>query len=66
MERKYVQICKNERVLPLPIISKINEGVLELDEYKLNQGLCRALAGVLGDLGDSIFKIALSNNGIQD
>lgn len=66
MERKYVQICKNEKVLPLPLISKINEGILELDEYKLNFGLCKALSAVLDDLGDSIYKISLSNNGILD
>ena len=59
-------MCKNEKVLPLPIISKINEGVLTLDDYKLNLGLCKALSIVLDDLGDSIYKIDLRNNGITD
>jgi hypothetical protein len=66
MQRKYLQMCKNEKVLPLPIISKISEGVLSLDDYKLNFGLCKALANVLDDLDDSIFKIDLRNNGITD
>ena len=66
MERKYLQMSKNENVLPLPIISKINEGVLTLDDYKLNLGLCKALSIVLDDLGDSIYKIDLRNNGITD
>jgi hypothetical protein len=59
-------MCKTEKVLPLPIISKISEGVLCLDDYKLNFGLCKALANVLDDLDDSIFKIDLRNNGITD
>ncbi len=59
-------MCKNEKVLPLPIISKISEGVLSLDDYKLNFGLCKALSNVLDDLDDSIFKIDLRNNGITD
>jgi hypothetical protein len=52
MQRKYLQMCKNEKVLPLPIITKINEGVLCLDDYKLNFGLCKALGNVLDDLDD--------------
>lgn len=66
MERKYLQFCKNEKVLPLPIISKIFEGVLSLDDYKLSFGLCRALGAVFEDLGESIYKIVLRNNGITD
>lgn len=66
MQRKYLQMCKNEKVLPLPIINKIFEGVLSLDDYKLNYGLCKALGNVLEDLGDSIHKIDLRNNGIVD
>lgn len=59
-------MCKNEKVLPLPIISKIRQGVLSLGDYKLNFGLCKALSNVLDDLDDSIFKIDLRNNGITD
>jgi hypothetical protein len=59
-------MCKNERVLPLPIINKISEGVLRLDDYKLNNGLCKALGDVLDDLGETITKIDLRNNGIDD
>jgi hypothetical protein len=33
MQRKYLQMCKNEKVVPLPIINKIFEGVLYLDDY---------------------------------
>jgi hypothetical protein len=66
MERKYLQSCKNEKVLPLPIISKIFEGVLCLDDYKLNFGLCKALGNVLDDLRETIYKIDLRNNGIND
>ena len=66
MQRKYLQMCKNEKVLPLPIINKIFEGVLTLDDYKLNYGLCKALGNVLDDLGDQIYKIDLHNNGISD
>ena len=53
-------------MLPLPIVNKIYEGVLQLDDYKLNYGLCKALGNVLEDLGTSIYKIALRNNGIID
>ena len=66
MQRKYLQMCKEEKVLPLPIIHKIFEGVLTLDDYKLNFGLCKALGNVLDDLGDSLYKIDLRNNGISD
>ena len=64
MQRKYLQMCKNEKVVPLPIINKIYDGVLYLDDYKLNFGLCKALGNVLDDLGDTIHKIDLRNNGI--
>lgn len=66
MQRKYLQMCKNEKVLPLPIINKISEGVLRLDDYKLNFGLCKALGDVLDDLGETITTIDLRNNGIDD
>ena len=33
MQRKYLQMCKNEKVVPLPIVNKIFEGVLYLDDY---------------------------------
>lgn len=66
MARKYLQFCKNEKVLPLPILSKIEDCVLSLDDYKLNFGLCKALGGVFGDLGALIKKIVLRNNGITD
>lgn len=66
MQRKYLQMCKNEKVVPLPIINKIFESVLYLDDYKLNFGLCKALGNVLDDLGDSIYKLDLRNNGITD
>jgi hypothetical protein len=33
MRRKYLQMCKNEKVVPLPIMNKIFEGVLYLDDY---------------------------------
>jgi hypothetical protein len=59
-------MCKNEKVVPLPLVNKIYEGVLNLDDYKLNFGLCKALGNVLDDLGDSIYKIDLRNNGIED
>lgn len=59
-------MCKNEKVVPLPLVNKIFEGVLSLDNYRLNFGLCKALGNVLDDLSDSIFKIDLTNNGIGD
>lgn len=64
--KKYLQQCKNEKVLPLPILSKIEDGVLALVDYKLNFGLCKALGSVIGDLDSLITKIVLSNNGISD
>lgn len=42
------------------------DGVLSLDDYKLNYGLCKALGSVLDDLGGLIKKIVLKNNGIND
>lgn len=66
MARKYLQFCKNEKVLPLPILNKIEDGVLALEDYKLNYGLCVALGSVLDDLGALIRKIVLRNNGITD
>lgn len=66
MQRKYLQMCKNEKVVPLPIVNKIIDGVLDLNDYKLNFGLCKALGNVLDDLGDTIHKIDLKNNGITD
>jgi hypothetical protein len=32
----------------------------------LNFGLCKALGNVLDDLGDTIYKIDMRNNGISD
>jgi hypothetical protein len=36
--RKYIQICRNENVLALPTIDKIQDGILTLEHYKLNVG----------------------------
>ena len=66
MSKKYLQHCKTEQVLPLPIIHKISQGVLALEDYRLNSGICTALASVLEDLGSAIHKIVLKNNGITD
>ena len=38
MTKKYAQNCRTEKVLPLPTIHKIIDGVLTLDDYKLNSG----------------------------
>ena len=54
-------MCKEEKVLPLPIIHKIFEGVLTLDDYKLNFGLCKALGNVLDDLGDFLLRVGNRN-----
>ena len=42
-EFHYFKKCMEANVLPLPAISKINDGALILAGYKLNEGLWRAL-----------------------
>ena len=44
----------------------MKDGVLSLEDYKLNIGLCSALSLVFEDLGPKIYKLVLQNNGITD
>ena len=64
--RKYLLICKNEHVLPLPVIDKIVDKVLLLEHYKLDLGHCKAIGSSLEQLGNYIRKIELNENGIND
>ena len=50
----------------MPILQKITDRVLRLEDYKLNSGLCKAIGSIREDLGSQIFKIVLVNNGIDD
>jgi hypothetical protein len=53
-------------VLPLPAISKINDGKMMLVGYKLNEGICRALHFGLEKYEGKVTDIFLENNGIND
>lgn len=62
----YFKRCMEANVLPLPTISKINDGVLMLVGYKLNDGVCTALRFGLDKFEGKISKIVLENNGLSD
>jgi hypothetical protein len=39
----YLRYCAEEKVIPLPIMSNINNGVLTLENYKLTDGVSKAI-----------------------
>lgn len=53
-------------MLPLPTINKINDGILMLVGYKLNEGICKALNYGLEKFDKPLSKVILENNGITD
>lgn len=48
---KYLNVCKNEHAIPLPVIDKIRDKVLLLEHYKLDTGHCKAIGAALETLG---------------
>lgn len=48
------------------MLSKLSNGVLTLDNYKLNRGLCEALGSTVLKTTRGIQKLVLHNNGMSD
>ena len=42
-EVAFAQICEEEGVVPVPILSNLKDSVLNLDNYSMNAGICKAL-----------------------
>eukprot|EP00831_Metopus_contortus_P032450 TRINITY_DN26210_c0_g1_i1.p1 TRINITY_DN26210_c0_g1~~TRINITY_DN26210_c0_g1_i1.p1 ORF type:complete len:503 (+),score=42.42 TRINITY_DN26210_c0_g1_i1:1010-2518(+) len=62
---EYLKYCAEEKVIPLPIMTNIVNGTLCLENYKLGEGICRALGRFLPGL-KNVNKLKLVNNGLSD
>ena len=63
---QFVEACIKAKVVPLPMLGKLRNGVLALENYKLNRGLCEALGSTVLRTTRGIRKLVLHNNGITD
>ena len=64
---KYLEICQEKQIMPLPLLNKMQKHALVLEDYSMNSGQVKALAEVMELFGDnSIHRIYLNNNNIKD
>jgi hypothetical protein len=54
-----------DKTLALPIMTKIFDGVLIIRNFKINQGLARAIYGQLIFQNNQVQKLYLENNGVD-
>ena len=65
--QKYLKLCYRDQVLPLPILSKIDAGVLALEDYTIRQPQIQSLNQVIKYFSQNAFrKVYLNNNGLND
>lgn len=63
---QYFRNCSQEFVLALPILNMVHQKVLPLLGYKLNSGVCAALAKALAGNEQLLHGIILEGNGLND
>ena len=62
---KFFKECMRDKTLALPIMTKIFDGVLIIRNFKINQGLARAIYGQLIIQNNRVQKLYLENNGVD-
>jgi hypothetical protein len=45
----FIQSCQKAQTVPLPIVSKIVSGTMDLDNYILSLGVCTGLSAFFAD-----------------
>ncbi|CAI2364707.1 unnamed protein product [Moneuplotes crassus] len=65
-QMKFIQKCKEENVLAVPVINKLKEKKLILENYRMNEGLAKALEAAIEELAEYIEVIALKSNDMND
>lgn len=63
---QFFKQCQNQGVVALPILFKILNKKLVLNEYTLNTGLCESLASSFSNMPGCIKQISLTQNGLKD
>jgi hypothetical protein len=63
---QYFMKCKENKIPTLPILFKILNKRLKLDQYVLNKESTAALSQILTEFPDILEKINFSKNGIKD
>ena len=61
-----VEACIRARVVPIPMLSKLKDGELALDNFRLNPGLASALGSTVLSGATGLRKLLLRNNGTVD
>lgn len=59
------QVCSNEKIPPVPILSKIQDNSLILNRYRISDPMCSALSDALSFL-PNLIKIHLDENSMTD
>ena len=63
---KFIQKCKEENVLALPMLNRLKDKKLVLENYRMNEGISKALQTAIMELSDHIEIIFLKSNDIND
>jgi Ran GTPase-activating protein (RanGAP) involved in mRNA processing and transport len=63
---RYFQHCKDRKVTPLPILFKIVEGKLRLENYTLNKEITKSLASVCEKFRSILHSVHFNRNGMKD
>lgn len=66
LQAKYIQLCRKEKVLALPLAQKIVNKTLNLQGYGMNNGQCKGLALHISVLKEEIEQLFMTQNGITD
>lgn len=63
---QFYKMCNDQNVHALPILFKIQNKRLILNEYTLNKGLCESIRDSFRLLPECINQISLTQNGLKD
>ncbi|CAI2382226.1 unnamed protein product [Moneuplotes crassus] len=65
-QMKFIQKCKEENVLAVPVINKLKDKKLILENYRMNEGLAKALEAAIEELAEYLEVLALKSNDMND
>jgi len=63
---KFIEKCIQEKVLALPMLNKIKDKKLILNNYRMNDGIAKALHDALIELQDLVEVVSFESNDISD
>ena len=59
---KYFEECIRQETYPIPIFSKVTDGVLDMRNYVVSEGVCRAFAEAIKLYPEIINQALLCDN----